>query len=105
MKTKYLLPLLNLCLLLLFPLSLIAGRRVRNALYFQKNGNSIFIPAAGSWGTSKSNTGEVGCYWSSTPSADCDSQSACYLIVDLGGEGAVVLAQRRYGFSVRPVLE
>ena len=70
----------------------------------KKNGNSIFIPAAGSWGTSKSDTG-IGCYWSSTPSADCDSQYACYLIVGLDGEGVVVLAQRRCGFSVRPVLE
>ena len=69
-----------------------------------KNGNSIFLPAAG-WrgGASLFSAGEYGTYWSSTPDGS-DTQSAYYLYFDSGGHD-----WRRYGrdggLSVRPVSE
>ena len=68
------------------------------------NGNSIFLPAAGLRnGSSLSNAGNYGYYWSSTPN-DYGDYDAYYLDFDssnhyMGSSG------RGYGQSVRPVLE
>ena len=68
------------------------------------NGNSIFLPAAGSRnGSSLDFAGSYGYYWSSSPDDDYDyiayslNFSSCYLNVDGNG--------RYYAQSVRPVLE
>ena len=69
-----------------------------------KNGNSIFLPAAG-WrdGTSLYGTGSRGSYWSSTP-FEGGTQDACSLYFYSGGRrtgwGSY---RRRSGRSVRPV--
>ena len=70
----------------------------------KKNGNSIFLPAAG-WrgGTSSGGQGSGGYYWSATPDesyADC----AYYLHFD-EGDRFTGYNIRYFGFSVRPVSE
>ena len=68
----------------------------------KKNGNSIFLPAAG-WrdGTSLYYKGIHGCYWSSTP-RESSSSSAYYL--DFNSVSHCTYWNRRYfGQSVRPV--
>ena len=70
----------------------------------KKNGNSIFLPAAGSrYGTSLGNAGSYGFYWSSTP----DSSGASYAFgLGFDGGGRLVYNDNRYyGYSVRPVSE
>ena len=70
----------------------------------KKNGNSIFLPAAGSQnGTSLYCAGGGGDYWSSTPYG-CITQYACGLIFDSTGHDWYFYA-RYYGLSVRPVSE
>ena len=68
------------------------------------NGNSIFLPAAGSRdGTSSGLVGSFSFYWSSTPN-ESDTQSASYLYF---GRGCLdrFSTYRYYGQSVRPVLD
>ena len=75
---------------------------VHGRLVTGPNGNSIFLPAAGRrYGTSLSNAGYYGGYWSSTPNEDSDD-GADSLGFNSGGfvwdwDG------RYYGRSVRPV--
>ena len=66
------------------------------------NGNSIFLPAAG-WrdGTSTSDIGVNGYYWSSMP---CSIRVACNLWF-YDGYRSVYFDRRYYGFSVRAVAE
>ena len=68
----------------------------------KKNGNSIFLPAAG-WrlGTSLNGQGTLGNYWSSTPH-ESNSNYAYYLLFYSGGHGTNWL-DRLGGLSVRPV--
>ena len=67
-----------------------------------KNGQSIFLPAAGSRdGDTLCRDGEGGYYWSSTPA---DSDYACDLYFLEGGQ-AMNWCLFYYGLSVRPVLE
>ena len=68
-----------------------------------KNGNSIFLPAAG-WrdGTSLGHAGSGGSYWSSTPDGS-DTQSAYYLGFYSGGRDTYWNSDRYRGRSVRPV--
>ena len=68
------------------------------------NGNSIFLPAAGSrYGSSLNDAGGYGCYWSSSPNGS-DSSRAYYLV--FGGDNRYLNDYYRYhGRSVRPVLE
>ncbi len=71
---------------------------------FGLNGNSIFLPAAG-WpdGSSLSNVGSYGCYWSSTPD-ESNTDGAYYL--DFNSVNHNESWSRRYiGRSVRPVSE
>ena len=69
-----------------------------------KNGASIFLPAAGwRYGSSLSDAGEDGSYWSSTPN-ESYAQFACSL--DFGsGSHYVAGSFRSNGHSVRPVSE
>ena len=65
-----------------------------------KNGNSIFLPAAGSrWDCELVNAGSVGYYWSSTP---FDEDLACELYIDSGYVSRYNRI-RTDGRSVRPV--
>ena len=65
----------------------------------KRNGNSIFLPAAG-WcdGTSLDDRGKGGGYWSSTP----DSRHAYSLVVDNYGHGNI-WNYRYLGLCIRPV--
>jgi hypothetical protein len=66
------------------------------------NGNSIFIPAAGYWlDGSRSIEGSYGSVWSSSP---LDSDFAFYLLFRSGGKYVTNSIDRKYGFSVRPVI-
>ena len=68
------------------------------------NGKSIFLPAAGwRYGTSRSDVGEYGYYWGSTP-----GESSAYGAYYLGFYSSFHGVGWRYrinGFSVRPVVE
>ena len=69
------------------------------------NGNSIFLPAAGSrGGSSLYGAGEGGYYWSSTPYESYSSDGADYLGFG-SSEHYVYDYYRYYGQSVRPVSE
>ena len=79
----------------------------QNGVYGRKvtgpNGNSIFLPAAGYRdGTSLSNAGSVGYYWSATPYSS--SRYAYYLYFD-SGDYDWFSCGRYNGFPVRPVSE
>ena len=68
----------------------------------KKNGNSIFLPAAGvREGTSLDYAGKNGKYWSSTP-CEGDSYGAGGLVFASGGLG-VRGFDRDHGYTVRPV--
>ena len=68
------------------------------------NGNSIFLPAAGScYGTSSNYVGEDGDYWSATLSSS-DSNEVPDLYFNVNGHG-MVHGSRRGGRSVRPVTD
>ena len=70
----------------------------------KKNGNSIFLPAAGwRYGTSLCYQGTNGYYWSSTPH-ESDSLNAYYLNFYSGSHGTDWYG-RNLGQSVRPVSE
>ncbi len=71
----------------------------------KKNGNSIFLPAAGwRYSTSSDRAGEEGYYWSSTPS-ESGTQHAYYLYFNSGGRAITDWNFRNLGFPVRPVVE
>ena len=76
---------------------------VNGRLFTSKNGNSIFIPAAGNaWDGSLSDRGDYGYVWSSMLSTDYVS-SGQYLY--FGSGGALLYYSYRYdGFSVRGVI-
>ena len=69
----------------------------------KKNGNSIFLPAAG-WRNGSSLNGQgAGCYWSSTPHGS-NSYNAYYLYFN-SGHHVTGCSGRDGGQSVRPVSE
>lgn len=70
----------------------------------KKNGNSIFLPAAGFWYNSPNDQGSLGDYWSSTPYETCDACGACGLYFDSDVHGPNWNV-REFGQSVRPVAE
>ena len=73
----------------------------------EKNGNSIFLPAAGyRYGSSLSYAGECGNYWCSSPYRG-NSYRARYLgfFGFFGSHHYTGWGYRYYGFSVRPVSE
>ena len=70
----------------------------------KKNGNSIFLPAAGCrYDGSLYYAGSFGYYWGSTPGSN--AYSAYSLKFDSGSHNTDNFSGRDYGFSVRPVLE
>ena len=69
------------------------------------NGNSIFLPAAGDRvGSLLYHAGSDGSYWSSTPDDDGHDGNACSLYFRSSDHNMNEYS-RRYGRSVRPVLE
>ena len=69
------------------------------------NGNSIFLPAAGSrYGASLDYAGRRGCYWTSTPD-DGYSGICAYYLFFYSSDHYVYDVLRCNGQSVRPVLE
>jgi len=70
-----------------------------------KNGNWIFLPAAGSrYDTSLYYVDSIGYYWSSTVN-DSNSNDAYGLRLDSSSKGTYGSYYRTYGHSVRPVAE
>ena len=68
------------------------------------NGNSIFLPAAGYRdGSSLSNAGSYGDYWSSTPDENIDIHA--YRLSFFRGNHYMDSYRRRHGQSVRPVFD
>lgn len=68
------------------------------------NGNSIFLPAAGTrGGTSLDGAGDYGVYWSSTPGGN--DYYACYLFFNSYGQSMYDDSYRISGFTIRPVSE
>ena len=65
-----------------------------------KNGNSIFLPAAGSQYTIQPDTQEIGYYWSASPGWDNYDAYHLYFTRD---NPITKSSKRYYGFSVRPV--
>ena len=69
-----------------------------------KNGNSIFLPAAGwYYGSSLCNVGVMGYYWTSTPIMAGNKEA--YRLSCGNGEVLVQGYNRYCGFTVRPVCE
>ena len=69
----------------------------------KKNGNSIFLPAAGDcWGDTPDDQGSISRYWSSTPT---DTFLAHDLLVGIGCCSEAGGCSRYGGLSVRPVAE
>ena len=69
----------------------------------KRNGNSIFLPAAGA-GSFTDLEGKYGYYWSSTY-YERDTQCAYSLVFGSGGSAGIIHASRVRGRPVRPVLE
>ena len=70
----------------------------------KKNGNSIFLPAAGyRYGSSLGNAWTDGRYWSSTPNAS--NSNDAYILDFISSSHYVGNYNRYYGRSVRPVSE
>lgn len=66
------------------------------------NGNSIFLPAAGSWGgTTFSEKGTVGNYWGANRNSGLPFYGFCLIISS--GVKDTNATSRSFGFSVRPV--
>jgi hypothetical protein len=70
-----------------------------------KNGNSIFLPAAGNRnGTAVNYVGGDGYYWSGTL-GEFSANHAYHLLLDDSGANGVYYNYRHSGFSVRPVVK
>lgn len=66
------------------------------------NGNAVFFPAAGSYfGTSLSDRGSLGYYWSSTYNS---ATNARFMSFNSSTVNPQNVSSRRYGFSVRAVI-
>lgn len=77
----------------------------KNGVYGRQvsgNGNSIFLPSAGSRNGTYLSTGGFGYYWSSSLQSN-DSRGACLLVFGPEGQNMNYFG-RYYGLNVRPVL-
>ena len=75
---------------------------VNGRLFTASNGNSLFLPAAGYRGSSLSNAGSYGYYWSSSLDT-VEPDGALYFGFDSGNYGMYLNYSRVVGFAVRPV--
>lgn len=81
------------------------GTGVKGTIVTSTNGNSIFLPAAGlRSGSSLSNAGSYGIYWSSALYT-FDPDGAWHVCFDSEGIGRTKHDRRFFGRSVRPVTE
>lgn len=70
------------------------------------NGNSIFLPAAGSrYGSSLGSAGSVGNYWSSTPYDRYFNGDNAYYLHFYSDYQNTIIYDRFHGLSVRPITE
>jgi hypothetical protein len=77
----------------------VAGRRFTSRI----NGNSIFFPASGIYnGTTLSNRGAYGGYWSSTWDSETNARDMYFGSTGIYPQGSN-FDNRRYGFTVRAV--
>ena len=77
------------------------GSGINGGTFTATNGAVLFIPAAGYWYRgSQSSVGDIGNYWGSSPSG---SNNAYSLNLNNGRKG-VDGGNRKYGYSVRPVV-
>ncbi len=67
-----------------------------------RNGNSVFLPAAGVYTSLLSETGQEGTYWSRSLNAEQDWE-ACYLSFDHTSFIGTYYVYRNYGMTIRPV--
>lgn len=72
-----------------------------NGYKFTGNGNTLFLPAAGYYGSGSEQAGDYGRYWSTTLNLG-NSSMAVYGYFNSFGTGSSSTT-RRYGYSVRPV--
>ena len=77
------------------------GSGINGGLFTAQNGNSVFLPAAGNWNNgSHYNVGNVCCYRGSSP----NNSDYAYVLRFYGGGEGVYSDDRKYGYSVRPVV-
>ena len=69
-----------------------------------KNGNSIFLPAAGEWSGDINSRGSEGCYWSSTL-ASFNPECAYHMSFQSAGHSVDGALYRELGYTIRPVTE
>ena len=87
-------------------LKYITYKGVKGAVIIGKNGNYIFLPAAGWWrGTEFLESGEAGKYWSSTLYSDRATHDESARCTGVSSESTHTswTAKRPYGQSIRPV--
>ena len=75
-----------------------------NKITSNRNGKSIFLPAAGSYTSFLSDAGKEGYYWSRTLNTEQEWE-ACYMCFDYTGFIGTYYVYRRYGLCVRPVVK
>ena len=77
------------------------GSGTNGCTFTATNGAVLFFPAAGYWyDGSKSNVGDSGYYWGSSP----NGSYYAYHLVFHAGDKDVYYDSREYGYSVRPVV-
>jgi hypothetical protein len=76
---------------------------VPGCLFTGPNGNTLFLPAAGSrWNSSLNDVGSLGCYWSCTIYDD-DSNFASWMRFDMDNMNWTYVVDRASGLNVRAV--
>ncbi len=87
------------CVWVWTPLNDVAGYKVTS----KTNGNSIFLPAAGSKASQRtSNIGVYGLYWTSTLAYDGPS-GGCNMLIQQGSDRRRQTSSRALGYTVRAV--
>jgi hypothetical protein len=77
------------------------GSGINGGTFTATNGAVLFIPAAGFWNDgSQYNVGYYGHCWGSSPSGS----SSAYFLGFTNGYKDALNADRKYGFSIRPVI-
>ena len=77
------------------------GSGINGGTFTATNGNYVFLPAAGFWyNGSQDVVGDSGYYWGSSPNGSNDA----YNLYFNNGNKDVSRSNRKFGFSVRPVV-